>query len=376
VPKLAIFYQQIIPLIPSLKKNYFNPRDFFDDIHIFTFDRELSEAQRSAVLPTFGKAKVTFHPIGGFNLHNIYLRRNVIAHQIGQIKPDVLRAFSPLTDGYLATFAGKKNCIPAIVSVHGDKDRDNRYNMLRERRYGQYIASLIHRATFEKPSLKRATRIIAVYEFAAEYARRYSKSPVTVIYNKVDTDIFSPGQIKHTGQFTIINVGRFIHEKNQEALIRAMQNIDGRLILVGKGDALVEMKALANELNVASKIIWYSSLKNTELVELYRSADVYATAIRYGGIAIPVLEAMACGLPVVQCPPPFQEKPEFIDAAGLIVNGSPESFAEGINHLKDNPAQRKIMGEFARQKMLAHNSLKMKQLEIEVYRKVIPEKKI
>lgn len=371
MPKLAIFYQQIIPLIPSLKKNYFNPMDFFDEIHLFTFDRTLSEEQRRAILPSLGRAKVTFHPIGGFNLHNIYFQRSSISHSVGKIRPDVLRAFSPLTDGYLATHAGKRNGIPVVVSVHGDKDRDNRHNLLREKRYAQYIASIIHRGTFEKQSLKNSTHIIAVYEFAADYARRYSASPVTVIYNKVDTDVFSPAQKKQGCPFTIINVGRFIHGKNQEFLIRAMQQIDGRLILVGKGEVLEEMKALAASLDVSDRIVWHSSLRNTELVEHFRSADVYATAIRMGGIAIPVLEAMACGLPIVQCKPPFQDMPEFIGDAGMIVENTPEGFANGLNKLKDNPDIRERMGKFAREKMLAHNSVEMDRLEIEIYRKVM-----
>ncbi|MFO7618152.1 MAG: glycosyltransferase family 4 protein [Thermoplasmata archaeon] len=369
--KLAIFYQQIVPLIPKLKRNYFNPQDYFDNIHLFTFDRELSEEQRQAIMPSLGKAKVTFHPIGGFNLHNIYFRRRQIAEKIGKLKPDAIRAYSSLTDGYLATYSSMKAGIPAIISVHGDRDRDNRHNILKNRRYCHYLASLLHRATLEKPSLKRATHIIAVYEFAAHYARRYSNSPVTVIYNKVDTRVFCPGSKDKSQPFTIINVGRFIPEKNQEVLISAMQHIDGKLVLVGDGLSLGDMKNLARELGVSEKIAWHSCLKNTELVEYYRDAHAYATAINYGGIAIPVMEAMACGLPIVQSPPPFEKVPEFIDDAWERVEPTPEGFAKGINRLKDNPDSRERMGIFARQKMLNYNSEVMEKLEADVYRKAI-----
>lgn len=371
MPKLAIFYQQIIPLIPSLKKNYFNPMEFFDEIIFFSFDRELSNAQRDDIAPAFGNARVLIEPIGGIATHNILQKRKKILHHLMNFHPDIIRAYSPQVDGYLATYSANLLGIPSIISLHGDRDRDNRYNMLNERKYYHYMKSLLHKQLYEKKSMRSCTHIIAVYEFAAEYGRRYSKIPVTIIYNQVDTDQFYPDETEDRAIFTVINIGRLIPAKKQDTLIKAMKWVDGKLLLVGNGPEHDNLKNMATQIGVSEKVEIIQSIKYHEIPRYLRKADVYATAIQYGGIAIPVMEAMASGLPIIQCPSPFQEKPEFIDGAGLIVENSPESFAEGINHLKENPVLRKKMSEFARQKMQANNSSAMERLEIEVYRKVM-----
>jgi glycosyltransferase involved in cell wall biosynthesis len=113
------------------------------------------------------------------------------------------------------------------------------------------------------------------------------------------------------------------------------------------------------------------SIGNKELSEYYQKADVYATAIKYGGIAIPVLEAMSSGLPIIQCPSSFVKTPEFIGESGLVVEASAVSFAEGINKLKYDSELRQNMGAFARNKMLAHSSEKMDALEIQVYKRTL-----
>ena len=291
---------------------------------------------------------------------------------IKDFNPDVIRSYSPQIDGYLATYAGKKNHIPVIISLHGDKDRGNRYNMIVEKQYFVYLISLLHKYLFEIPSLKSCNHIIAVYEFAVEYGKKYAKCPITLIYNRVDTEIFYPLKNKKESEcFTVMNIGRYIPGKNQEILIRAMQYINGKLILIGDGPLYKQLKHFASDLKVSNKIEMLKSVPNTELGEYYRRADVYATGIQFGGIAIPVLEAMASGLPIVQCPYPFKDKPEFIEDAGLIVECTPESFAKGINELKDNPELRERKAKFARQKMLKYNSKKMDDLEVEVYRDLI-----
>jgi len=372
---LAIIFQNVIPLIKKgsiLKKDYFNPNNFFDKIYLLTFDGAVPDEMVESIKLAFGNAKFFVIPIGGFNLHNVYLKRYQILNIIKKINPDIIRSFSPQIDGYLATFCGNKLGIPVVVSLHGDRDRDNRYNMITEKQYFKYLISLVHKYLFEIPALRKGNKIIAVYEFAAEYGQRYSKKPVTVIYNKVDTNYFIPSEHHETkNPFTIINVGRLIPAKNQEVLIRAMKNVDGKLILIGNGPMYNSYTDLIKKLDLDEKIEIITSVPNNKLVTYYQKSDIYATGIQYGGIAVPVLEAMACGLPIVQCPYPFGSTPEFIDEAGLIVECSPDGFAEGINQLKNNPDMLKKKSEFARNKMLKYNKEKMDALEVEVYRDLI-----
>jgi glycosyltransferase involved in cell wall biosynthesis len=236
--RLAIIYQNLTSqtLISVNKPGYFNPGSYFDEILMITFDNSIKDTIKSKLNIAFGGARIRFVSAGGVSLHNYLFKRNYLLKTIKEFQPDIIRTYSPQIDGYIATYIGRKIKVPVIISLHGDRDRDNRHNMKLEKKYFKYLGSLIHRFLFEIPSLKRCSQIIGVYEFAAEYGKRYSNAPVTVIYNRVDTNLFLPStENVQDHDFTIINVGRMIPAKNQELLIRAMKHVEGRLILVGDG---------------------------------------------------------------------------------------------------------------------------------------------
>ena len=105
---------------------------------------------------------------------------------------------------------------------------------------------------------------------------------------------------------TILYVGRADPYKNLGTLIRAVAGIRShcpfplRLAVVGSPDPRYpEAPRLASQLAVEDVMDWMGYVTDSELVEAYRSADVLAQPSRYEGFGLQVLEAMACGLPVV-----------------------------------------------------------------------------
>jgi glycosyltransferase involved in cell wall biosynthesis len=105
---------------------------------------------------------------------------------------------------------------------------------------------------------------------------------------------------------TILWVGRADPYKNLAVLIEAFARLRGqvrldvRLKLVGPPDARYpEADRLARQLGVAPHIERAGYLADDALVRAYQEADVFALPSRYEGFGLTVLEAMACGVPVV-----------------------------------------------------------------------------
>ena len=97
----------------------------------------------------------------------------------------------------------------------------------------------------------------------------------------------------------ILNVGRLVRAKNQELLIRALAEIESacKLIIVGDGHKLAELKILAENLGVEGKIQFVT--QSTEMSEWFSQADIFALSSSYEGLPLTVIEAMSCRLPVV-----------------------------------------------------------------------------
>jgi glycosyltransferase involved in cell wall biosynthesis len=71
-----------------------------------------------------------------------------------------------------------------------------------------------------------------------------------------------------------------------------------RLLQVG-GQFTSEQRQLIERLSVADRITQISSVPNMQLVELYNASDVFVFPSLYEGFGVPLIEAMACGAPVV-----------------------------------------------------------------------------
>jgi glycosyltransferase involved in cell wall biosynthesis len=108
----------------------------------------------------------------------------------------------------------------------------------------------------------------------------------------------------------LLYVGRMAANKRIDDLVRALVLVraefpDAALLLVGD-DRLAayapvadQARRLARELEVAEAVIFAGMVPDEELVAHYQLADLFVTASVHEGFCIPVLEAMACGLPVV-----------------------------------------------------------------------------
>ena len=101
------------------------------------------------------------------------------------------------------------------------------------------------------------------------------------------------------------------------------------------------------------------------------NADIFAISSFYEGFCIPILEAMAAGLPVVVNNK--EPLPEVLSGTGIVVENTPEAFEEAFKQLISNPQIRKELGERAKTRAMKLDGSIMEQKEADLYEELITE---
>lgn len=358
----------------EIKSRYFNPQNMFDEIHVISlFD---SDANEEDVKQVAGTAKLRIHVVGKVNLLNKNKKKKQIVDLIKKINPDIIRSFNPLLQGWMAGQMKQELGIPLVISLHGDYDRDLRYQSKKKHDYKEFVKLQISKHTLEKFSLSAADEIIIIYEFVREYAMKMGGTSINLIYNRVDLSKFSPkikSEFKETKP-VIICVGRLIKEKNQECLIRAIKDLDVKLLLVGNGVEYENLKDLVSSLKIDEKVEFETSIPHEKIHSYYASSDIFALPIKYGGFAIPALEAAATGIPVILPKQEFDPNPDLIKDFALLVDNNPKSFKDAIQKVLSDKSLRDnlILNGLAVTKEISSEI--MEEREKQLYLKLLKKK--
>ena len=358
----------------EIKERYYNPQNFFDEVHFVTFCDEREEIDAEKVRSIVGKARIFVHPLGKLDFLSFWTKREKVVSTVKQIAPDVVRAYSTSLNGFLAAFASKKLGIPFVVSLHTNPESDGRALSWRLGWWKNWLLFQYNNLFTEGFVLKTAGKVICVYNFAKEFAlqKGVAEEKTIVIYNKVYAENYARAKpALKLSKPAILFVGRLIPGKSPESLIRALQSLDVFLVIVGDGPLREKMTQLAIELNVEKKILFFPSIPNKRLPEYFKSARVFALPIDYGGVAIPVIEAMAAGIPVVVSKPLLGSKAELSEEVGITVENTPEAFADAIGKILSDGKLRASLRKKGLEKFKQIEGTKMEWKEAQVYAELL-----
>lgn len=143
---------------------------------------------------------------------------------------------------------------------------------------------------------------------------------------------------------TIITVGRYAPQKDHATLLRAFAIVrrqsPARLVLIGQGPLRAELEVLADELGIRSDVR-FAGWQPNPFAWLARS-DLFVLSSRYEGFGNVIVEAMACGLPVVStdCPSGPREILRDGEAGELVPVGDPEALAAAMLAVLADPDRR------------------------------------
>ncbi|MBI4361412.1 glycosyltransferase [Candidatus Micrarchaeota archaeon] len=354
----------------EVKARYYNPGNVFDEVHFLTFAK--SDVEPKKIKKTVGNAKAFIHVLGPLSLGQMPAGGRRVKEALLEIRPDVVRSFTPGPKGRLAAEAALAVGVPFVLSLHSNFD-DLRDLAKTQGRLGEYARLLFSKVYAERKTVSSADAVIAVYPFIVPYAEKFGAKHVDVIYNKVYPEDFENVHpvLPRDGR-TVIGVGRLIPEKDPTPIVQAAAKVGARLIWVGDGP--LKDKVLESAAECGCHWVHRASVPNEKLPGYYASADVYAQNLSIGGVSIPTLEAMAAGLPVVVSAPKKYPRPDLVAKAGVVVEGSPAGFAHAFSELFSDAARRKKRGRASRKTLQEINGHHMEACEASVYRRVLAQR--
>jgi phosphatidylinositol alpha-1,6-mannosyltransferase len=185
----------------------------------------------------------------------------------------------------------------------------------------------------------------------------------------IDTQHFAPKiargdlieKYRLDGRRVIVSVGRLVHRKGQDELVKAMPKIleqfpDAILLFVGEGPIKQMLFNSAKQLGVLPKVVFAGRVSHHDLPDYICLGEIFAMPVRsrfsgleVEGLGIVYLEASACGLPVI-----VGNSGGAVDAVldkktGLLVDGTKsDQIADAICELLANPERAKQMGAAGR----------------------------
>ena len=291
-----------------------------------------------------------------------------MVHALRVTKADLLHIHLPnpvAVLSYLASgFTG-----PLVFTYHSD--------IVRQKLLGSAFSTILHRA------LDRASAIIATSETYMQTSPvlQAHREKCHVIPLGIPLERFhSPDPhivdwIRNQyGPSIVVAVGRLVHYKGFEHLIRAMKKVDGHLLLIGNGPLRGELEQLARSLGIHERVTILSGV--ADVVPFYHAADVFVlpSVNRSEAFGLVQVEAMACGKPVVNTQ--LASGVTFVsrhDETGLTVPPSDsQALAVALCTLLRNPETRGRMGAAARMRVSSEFNVEiMAQRTLAVYQSVM-----
>ena len=205
--------------------------------------------------------------------------------------------------------------------------------------------------------LKKSLAVTAPSEGLARLVRRADPVEVTVIPNGVDAGFFHPPVNKPENPFVFLYVGRFQPPQKNLGLLMAsalqlkkMTREPFIVHLVGAGPQEEELRAMRRDLDLADRVTFSGWTDRADMPGIYGAAHCLVNCSRYEGLPNNVLEAMACGLPVVATRVTGNETLVDHGRTGLLMDlGDPGGLAAAMKEVLENPVWAAKMGRAGRE---------------------------
>jgi teichuronic acid biosynthesis glycosyltransferase TuaC len=263
---------------------------------------------------------------------------------------DLIDAHYYYPDGVAAALLGRWLGKPVVVTARGsDVNMISRFAL--PRRQLQWAA-------------RQAGASVGVSAALVErmLALGFDAGRLHVMRNGVDLrrfDALPPAAMRQklglAGGPLLLSVGNLHEHKGHGLVIEALARLraepqwaETRLLVVGAGPDEQQFKARAQALGVADVVRWVGQVPNAELKQWYSAADALVLASSREGWPNVLLEAMACGTPVVASDVGGVKEIVQAPQAGRVVGQrTPEAFAAALAGLLANPPSRASVRDYA-----------------------------
>jgi glycosyltransferase involved in cell wall biosynthesis len=267
---------------------------------------------------------------------------------------DLVHVMVPLPLGLLAARVAKAMGLPVVMHSHTQPE-----NIFMNSPRFPGLAALHQRfRAYLNWIYRQADMMIYPSAFAFRQFPELASRPHVVVSNGVDRERFKPTpadgfirrfRLPESGR-RLLYLGRLHKEKNVATLIRAVPHIrarhpDAHLYLVGLGYEQPELLELARSLGIAPHVTFCGFVPDDDLPAAISAAELFVLPSLAELEGMAVLEAMACGRPLLVADAPYSAATDFVRDNGLVFRaGDPADLAAQASRLLDAPARLRAMG--------------------------------
>lgn len=258
-------------------------------------------------------------------------------------KYDICHVFFGIPSGIIGYWLKKRYKLPYIIRFGGGDIPGFQERF-------KYIYKVIGPAL--KVIWKDANALVANSEGLREFARKfYDRKAIDIIYNGVDIEKFYPNYDKRKPeQINLLFISRLIERKGLQFIIPELKSIQSgtdkqiKLTVVGDGPYREKLEELVEQYGVTDMVTFIGQKDKEELLPYYQAGDIFVFPSKREGMPNAVLEAMACGLPVIMTP--CEGSKELIEGNGVIA--SAEEMGKTLKNVVGNAQQLEVWSKESR----------------------------
>ena len=304
----------------------------------------------------------------------------VLVQELRRFAPDVAHVHTPMAVGWMGVHVSHRLKIPLVGTNHTFFDiyfREVGMPQIQELSW-RYVMSFYN----------RCARIIAPsVSMKSAFEAHKVRVPVVRIENGIDLARFSPPQSKEVkrelqkslgyGAKNIIYLGRLSAEKRVDAVIEAFGQVsvqvpDAQLVIAGDGPERQLLEQMVHERGIVDKVHFAGFVRGEDLTNILRASDLFVSGSQFENMPLSVLEAMACGLPVVA-----------VRSLGMIEivrdgtegtlseDASAQGLAQHMQAIISDDTVREHMGVAARERSMYFSQRRMTDRIENIYNEVI-----
>lgn len=289
-------------------------------------------------------------------------------------KIDLIHAHCALPCGQPAAQLARDLGIPFVVTIHGV----DAFSIGREQGLSRWWCDRASRRVY-----RQADRNICVSGAVQQEIVNVmgDTARTAVVYNGVNTELFSPADNGEPQAPAILSVARLAPVKRVSQVLRAVANLAKRYPalryeIIGEGEELASLTALAEQLNIADRVFFLGRRSRREVADAMRRCTIFALPSQEEALGCVYLEAMASGKPAIGCR--NQAIAEIIrhgENGWLVAPDDLGDLTQGLATLLDDADLRQRIGREARPAMVNGFTLRHQAAQLsQVYREVLAER--
>jgi glycosyltransferase involved in cell wall biosynthesis len=265
---------------------------------------------------------------------------------------DILHAYWGLPAGLVTAAAGWRLRVPAVVTCDSGE-----FVALPDIRYGSQLR--LRQRLAIRATARLATQLTVCSQYQARLAAARGWSTCTIPLG-VDPSAFRPAPRIEGPPWRLLHVASVNPVKDHDTLLHAFhrlveRDVDAYLDVVGEDTMAGAAAALAARLRISHRVRFLGFQPSDALIPIYQRAHLFVLSSRHEAAGAVVLEAAACGVPVVGTAVGYIADWAPVRASAVPTR-NPTALAAAMHDLLLNPDERERLAAAAREWTTAHDA--------------------